>query len=320
MKIKEFMIENFQTVSINGILYSLNTDEKKIYSKVKEAGKLLKSELNEFDQRIASSMVTKGLLCRRKNPQHEIYFTTKGRRKCAINKPVEEVAPPDSQIEKWINDNKERFQNRYGKDYKKYLYGKAWNKFNGKKITESFDFPKGDMKELPEYLYIQCIPHAQIGDEVKKLFDNDNIIYQVVDIKKIPFLYNNKLYYQPMYSLQNMHTGHILKEINNNYFQVNFYVVSQDDYWDGEDEETLNESKQISKYSKGQKLYNINTQEECTITDIHFEPGLGFFYTVEFDKGYNEDHIHQTLSFNVSEKHLNEEYSENLDYWDGEDE
>lgn len=189
-----------------------------------------------------------------------------------------------------------------------------------KKITESFDFPKGDMKELPEYLYIQCIPHAQIGDEVKKLFDNDNIIYQVVDIKKIPFLYNNKLYYQPMYSLQNMHTGHILEEINNNYFQVNFYVISQDDYWDGEDEETLNESKQISKYSKGQKLYNINTQEECTITDIHFEPGLGFFYTVEFDKGYNEDHIHQTLSFNVSEKHLNEEYSENLDYWDGEDE
>lgn len=215
MKIKEFMVENFQTVSINGILYSLNTDEKKIYSKVKEAGKLLKSELNEFDQRIASNMVTKGLLCRRKNPQHEIYFTTKGRRKCAINKPVEEVAPPDSQIEKWINDNKERFQDRYGKDYKKYLYGKAWNKFNGKKITES---------------------------------------------------------------------------------------------------------KQISKYSKGQKLYNINTQEECTITDIHFEPGLGFFYTVEFDKGYNEDHIHQTLSFNVSEKHLNEEYSENLDYWDGEDE
>ena len=30
MKINEFIIENFQTVSINGILRSLNNDEKKI--------------------------------------------------------------------------------------------------------------------------------------------------------------------------------------------------------------------------------------------------------------------------------------------------
>ena len=46
MKINEFIIENFQTVSINGILRSLNNDEKKIYTKVKENGKLLKSEFN----------------------------------------------------------------------------------------------------------------------------------------------------------------------------------------------------------------------------------------------------------------------------------
>ena len=42
MKINEFIIENFQTVSINGILRSLNNDEKKIYTKVKENGKLFK--------------------------------------------------------------------------------------------------------------------------------------------------------------------------------------------------------------------------------------------------------------------------------------
>ena len=99
MKIREFMTESFQTVSINGILYSMNTDEKEIYKKVKEAGKLLKSELSEFDSRIANDMVTKGLLKRRKNPQHQIYFVAKGRRKCALNKPIEEVAPPDHQIE-----------------------------------------------------------------------------------------------------------------------------------------------------------------------------------------------------------------------------
>lgn len=135
MKMKEFMIETFQNVSINGILYSLNSDEKKIYTKVKETGKLLKSELSEFDQRIANNLVTRGLLKRRKNPQHEIYFVAKGRRKVANNKPIDEVAPPDAQIEKWINDNKERFEEKYGKQYKKYLYGKAWNKFNGKKMS-----------------------------------------------------------------------------------------------------------------------------------------------------------------------------------------
>ena len=122
MRINEFITESFQTVSINGILYSLNTDEKAIYTKVKEAGKLLKKDLSEFDARVANGMVTKGVLKRRKNPQQEIYFVTKGRRKNAPEKPIEEVAPPDSGIEKWINDNKERFEEKYGKDYKKYLY------------------------------------------------------------------------------------------------------------------------------------------------------------------------------------------------------
>lgn len=127
------MVETFQNISINGILYSLNTDEKRIYSKIKNASKLLKSELSEFDQRIANNLVTRGLIKRKKNPQHEIYFMTKGRRTTSFKQPIEEIAPPDSDIEKWINDNKQRFQDRYGKNYKKYLYGKAWNKFNGKK-------------------------------------------------------------------------------------------------------------------------------------------------------------------------------------------
>ena len=35
MKLEHIITENFQTVSINGILYSLNTDEKAIYDKIK---------------------------------------------------------------------------------------------------------------------------------------------------------------------------------------------------------------------------------------------------------------------------------------------
>ena len=47
MKLEQIITENFQTVSINGILYSLNTDEKAIYDKIKkEENKKLEQELN----------------------------------------------------------------------------------------------------------------------------------------------------------------------------------------------------------------------------------------------------------------------------------
>lgn len=142
MKLEHIITENFQTVSINGILYSLNTDEKAIYDKIKnnENKKLFKKDLDEFNQRIASGLVTKGILQRRKNPQHEIYFTTRGRRKNAVyNRPLDEVAPPDTASEKWINKNKDKFKEKYGKDYKKYLYGKAWNMYNGSTIKETYE-------------------------------------------------------------------------------------------------------------------------------------------------------------------------------------
>ena len=48
MRIKDFMTETFQNVSINGILYSLNGDEKTIYSRGKEEGKLMKDHMNEY--------------------------------------------------------------------------------------------------------------------------------------------------------------------------------------------------------------------------------------------------------------------------------
>lgn len=136
MKIKDFMTETFQNVSINGILYSLNGDEKTIYSRAKEEGKLMKDHMNEYDQRIANGLVTRGLLKRRKNPQHEIYFTTKGRRKVAGEKQFQENTPPDAELEKWIADNEEKYKEKYGKQYKSYLYGKAWNKFNGKSMVK----------------------------------------------------------------------------------------------------------------------------------------------------------------------------------------
>lgn len=136
MRINDFMIETFQNISMNGILYSLNSDEKKIYTRAKEEGKLMKDHMSEFDQRIANSLVTRGLLKRRKNPQHEIYFVAKGRRKVAQERPFQENTPPDSQIEQWIADNEEKYKEKYGKQYKAHLYGKAWQKFNGKRMVK----------------------------------------------------------------------------------------------------------------------------------------------------------------------------------------
>jgi hypothetical protein len=81
-------------------------------------------------------LVTRGLLKRRKNPQHEIYFVAKGRRKVAQERPFQENTPPDSQIEQWIADNEEKYKEKYGKQYKAHLYGKAWQKFNGKRMVK----------------------------------------------------------------------------------------------------------------------------------------------------------------------------------------
>lgn len=170
MKLHNVVQESFKSVSINGILYSLNNDETELYNKVKKENKVMKSYLDEFTQRIASNMVSKGLLRRKKDKQSNIYFTTRGRRKVIGTHPLDEVAPPDRSIEKWIGDNKERFKEKYGKDYGKYLYGKAWNKFNGKKSLKENDNMRiiGDHMEMsPGEFYNVTLDN---GQTVKAMF------------------------------------------------------------------------------------------------------------------------------------------------------
>ena len=45
---------------------------------------------------------------------------------------LDEKAPPNKEIEAWILANKARFKEKYGKDYQKYLYAKAWAMYNQK--------------------------------------------------------------------------------------------------------------------------------------------------------------------------------------------
>ncbi len=42
---------------------------------------------------------------------------------------LDEVAPPDESIEKWIKHVKPIFRKEYGADYKQVLYAKAWKLF-----------------------------------------------------------------------------------------------------------------------------------------------------------------------------------------------
>lgn len=174
------MTESFKTVSINGILYSLNNDEKELYKTAKIDGKLYKKDLDEFNQRIANEMVSKGLLHRKKDKDSNIYFTTKGRRKIFGQQQLTEVAPPDKESEKWINDNKEKFKEKYGKDYEKYLYGKAWNLYNGKSLKEGYvkqksNFANTDIKYDDDY----------IDFEVGMTFvDPDNIHWNITNIQE----------------------------------------------------------------------------------------------------------------------------------------
>lgn len=83
MKLNSLLNEEYNVVSIKGILRNLTNDEKKIYSKIRkqEDGKLFKKKIDPFLLRVANDMVSKGIIGRRKNPQGEIYFVCKGRRK-----------------------------------------------------------------------------------------------------------------------------------------------------------------------------------------------------------------------------------------------
>lgn len=83
MKLQCLINEEYNVISIKGILRNLTNDEKKIYSKIRkqEDGKLFKKKISPFYLRVANDMVSKGLISRRKNPQGEIYFVCKGRRK-----------------------------------------------------------------------------------------------------------------------------------------------------------------------------------------------------------------------------------------------
>lgn len=144
MRVKSLLTESYECVKIGGILRNLSNDEMKIYKKVKSEGRVFKMDLPEYDANVATTMVSKGLLRRKKAQQDEghgrIYYTTIGRKGNIRSKEIDEVAPPGKESEKWIRKNKKRFKEKYGKDYEKYLYGKAWNNYNGKKkINESYD-------------------------------------------------------------------------------------------------------------------------------------------------------------------------------------
>lgn len=59
---------------------------------------------------------------------------------------INESAPPDPKIEKWIISNKDRFEKQYGKKAKEVLYATAWKMYNDKKLNEA----KMDRAQMPQ--------------------------------------------------------------------------------------------------------------------------------------------------------------------------
>ena len=69
MKLSNFDLLNEaeDVVKIKGIFRNLTNDEKEIYKAIKEKSRVYKSELSEFQQQVASGMVSKGLITRKKS-------------------------------------------------------------------------------------------------------------------------------------------------------------------------------------------------------------------------------------------------------------
>lgn len=180
MKISKMLNETFECVKINGILRNLTNDEMKIYKRVKNEGKLFKADLTEFEANVATSMVTKGLLRRKKSQQEQgkhgrIYYIARGRKGHLSTKEIDEVAPPGKEAESWIKKNKKRFKDRYGDGYEKYLYGKAWNNYNGKrKLKES-----ANDDEVKEYEI--GIEDNRTEKQIKEAYEYTSNLLQIID-------------------------------------------------------------------------------------------------------------------------------------------
>jgi len=177
MKISNILFESFECVKINGILRNLTNDEMKVYKKTKESKKIYKEDLPEFLQTVATSMVVKGLLRRKKEKETgKLYYSTVGRNGKLKSADLTEVAPPDKDSETWIRKNKKKFKDRYGDGYEKYLYGKAWKNYNGKKRLKESNYQDEDDIELKIYNFLSKElenNNNDVNDIMRKFIDND---------------------------------------------------------------------------------------------------------------------------------------------------
>lgn len=181
MKVNNLLQETFECVKIGNVYRNLNTDELKIYKQTKKEGKVYKQDLPEYEQNVATTMVTKGLLRRKKEKETgKIYYSTVGRNGRIKTKELDEVAPPDREIESWIKKNKQKFQDRYGDGYEKYLYGKAWNKYNGKKSLKESE-EKEDFFDVQEYIGKKCINIDKNAIGIVKSIEYNNLNKKVIN-------------------------------------------------------------------------------------------------------------------------------------------
>lgn len=134
MRLQYLLYEEYECVKVNGVTITLTTDEQKLYNKVK-GGKLYKEDLPEYEQNVATKMVSKNILKRCKEKETgKIYYVSRGRVCYPISKKeIEEVAPPSKESEKWISKVKDKFKKQYGEDWKQVLYAAAWKRFNKSK-------------------------------------------------------------------------------------------------------------------------------------------------------------------------------------------
>ena len=70
--------------------------------------------------------------------------------------PLSEKAPDSPEAEAWVLANKERFKKRYGANYEKFLYGKAWELFKKDTVktetshTVDIQFTKDGEKKITQ--------------------------------------------------------------------------------------------------------------------------------------------------------------------------
>ena len=220
--------------------------------------------LGDTDKRVLFNKIRKGMKLAAINEMFELLF---GEALLNEGEQISEDAPPDPEIEKWLEKDKTKseFKRRYGDDWEKVMYATAWKMHNDKNKNEDWNI---DEELDEEWTY----PQASV-DELFEEFvaeaDEKKITPQILkDIEK----YADKLFAKLGIDVE--FTKHFLDRVND---ARNKKQITQS--------ELIRLFKQV-RQKHGKKIAQMGPDAEAVMKDMQTDVNMPFI--LQWDKKNQE--------------------------------